>query len=49
MTKDAKLVEIESKAEDLFVRGLAMKLTRTFFFHAYAFYLIIDGCHIRKA
>lgn len=32
MTKDAKLVEIESKAEDLFVRGLAMKLTRTFFF-----------------
>ncbi|XP_052692583.1 perlucin-like protein [Crassostrea angulata] len=29
MKEDAKLVEIESNAEDLFVRGLAMKLTKT--------------------
>uniref|UniRef100_K1R657 Lectoxin-Lio2 n=1 Tax=Magallana gigas TaxID=29159 RepID=K1R657_MAGGI len=29
ITEDAKLVEIESNAEDLFVRGLAMKLTKS--------------------
>lgn len=32
MKEDAKLVEIESNAEDLFVRGLAMKLTSMFFY-----------------
>lgn len=33
MINDAKLVEIESNAEDLFVRGLAMGLTSTFCFY----------------